>query len=96
MIDQVFGQQPEHAVMYICVDKDGRGKTRQAAFERWFGHVENPIESYDAPEGCERNGYYSSMLIKPENPEQSQYISAFYHTIKYYRLDEADDSRAAS
>ena len=91
IIDKVFSLQPENAVLYICLDSDGRGKTRHATFERWFDHVENPIERYDAPEACEKNGYYSSMLIRPENPEKSKYISAFYFTISYYRLDEVGD-----
>jgi len=61
-IDEVFGQQPDNVVLYICLNSDGRGRNSHANFERWFDHAESTLERYDAPEAPEKNGYYSSSV----------------------------------
>lgn len=86
IIEEFFDAQPDDALLYMCMDNDGRGRNRHITFGRWFKEVDGALEKHSFASKDPQEGFYSSIIIKSNNPQKQRMIDAFYYTINYWGL----------
>lgn len=87
IVEAFFNEQPENAVLYICVNSDGKARNRQITFSSWFNQFSKDIEKYDAPQALGDLDFYGALLLRKDNPHKQKMIDAFYFTIDYWGLN---------
>ncbi len=73
-----FEKNKELGMLYICDPKDNLARHRRIIFGTWHREMDKEIEKYDCNERHSNLGYYSSLLIRADNPQKHYIISAFY------------------
>ncbi|WP_448698178.1 DUF6169 family protein [Mucilaginibacter sp. AW1-3] len=86
IIQEFFVSQPDNALLYMCMDNDGKGRNRQVTFGRWFREADSDLEKHNFNSKIPNKGFYSSIILRTDNPEKERLIAAFYHTIDYWGL----------
>lgn len=84
IINEFFRAQPNDAILYLCMNQDGKAKNRHITFDRWFKEAANNLEKHDAPEKSAAQGFYSFIVLKSENLDKQKFIDAFYFTINLW------------
>jgi hypothetical protein len=91
LIREFFESQNDAAILYICINNDGRERNRHITFGRWFNEMNNEFERYSSSGEHAKAGFYSSIIFKSTNQRRLKLIEAFYFTIAYYwRLGESE------
>lgn len=86
IIEGFFASQPDNAVLYMCMDNDGKSRNRHITFGCWFREIESDLEKHNFTAKDPKAGFYSSLLLKSSNPEKERLIDAFYFTIHHWGL----------
>ena len=86
IVNEYFKSKPDAAVLYMCMNNDGKGRNRHVTFSRWFNESESELEKYDFASKNTGGGFYSSIILKSANPDKEKLIAAFYFTIHYWGL----------
>jgi hypothetical protein len=84
IIEEFFKAQPDDAMLYMCMDSDGRGRNRHITFSRWFRDVDSELEKHNFASKDQEEAFYSSIIIKSSNPQKQRIVNAFYYTINYW------------
>jgi len=63
---------------------DGMSRNRRIIFGQWFNEVRNDYTKYDSPIKYAEDQFYSSLIIKNDNPQKEYLIEAFQFTIDYW------------
>ncbi|SFF09655.1 hypothetical protein SAMN05518672_11624 [Chitinophaga sp. CF118] len=83
-IKDFFDKNPDIGMLYLCDQKGDLARQRRIIFGSWHREVKNEIEKHDCKEHHARQGYYSSLLIRSDNPLKQYYIDAFYRNLDEY------------
>lgn len=70
----------ETVVVYICENVDGRANSRNRKFNRWFEQsVQNGLSfvKFDYHFGAEPEFFYTSLIMRIDNPRMADVITAF-------------------
>lgn len=81
VILEFFQKNPDTGLVFICNNKDGYGRHRHITFSKWFREANTPIEKFDCGEIHTKDGFYTSFLVRPDNPLKDYYVDSFYMTI---------------
>lgn len=84
LIKEFFENQDDAAILYICINNDGRERNRHITFGRWFNEMNSEFERYSSLGEHAKAGFYSSIIFKSTNQRRLKLIEAFYFTIAYY------------
>jgi len=84
LIMEFFENQDDAAILYICINNDGRERNRHITFGRWFNEMNKDFERYSSLGEHAKAGFYSSIIFKNTNPRRLKLIESFYFTIAYY------------
>jgi len=88
IIKEFFDEQGENAILYMCMNNDGKARDRHIIFNRWFNEFKEGFEKHNSSEVNGKLGFYGSILLKKGNPDKQKLIDSFYFTINYWGLDE--------
>ena len=79
MIIEEFFSHKEVAMLYICDTSDGRQASRDRLFRIWFDtYIHNESFSlYTESVMIEKTRYYSSVLLRKDNPKLIQILKSF-------------------
>lgn len=80
-IQNYFDKNPETGIIYLCDQKNGWARHRRIIFGSWHREVNGHIEKHNCGKYHERLGYYSSLLVRADNPQKQCYINAFYRSL---------------
>ena len=86
IINGFFKAQPADAILYLCMNQDGRAKNRHITFDRWFKEAGEDLEKYDAPNKSAGHNFYCSIIIKSANPDKQKFVDAFFYTLEFWGL----------
>jgi hypothetical protein len=86
IVNEFFGAQPADAILYLCMNQDGKAKNRHITFDRWFKEASEELEKYNSPNESAKHNFYGSILVKSTNPDKQKFIDAFYFTIEVWGL----------
>lgn len=86
-IRDFFDKNPDVGMLYLCDTKGGLARHRRIIFGSWHREIENEIEKHDCLEHHAKQGYYSSMLVRSDNPLKKYYVDAFYRSLEEYLGD---------
>jgi len=81
IVNEFFGAQPADAILYLCMNQDGKAKNRHITFDIWFKEAAEELEKHNSPDESAKHNFYGSILVKSTNPYKQRYIDAFYFTI---------------
>ncbi|PWV47469.1 DUF6169 family protein [Chitinophaga sp. S165] len=81
---EFFQKNPDTGLIFVCNNADRYGRHRYITFSKWFKEVDAPIEKFDCGEIHTKGGFYTSFLVRPDNPLKEYYVDAFYLTIYEY------------
>ncbi len=84
LIDDFFIAKGGEAVLYLCLNNDGKGKSRQAMFGKWFKDFKGNYERHQSSAKHEPKGFYGAVLLRTDNPIKAKIVQAFHYTIDYY------------
>ncbi len=88
LIKDYFSNKGEGALLYICLNNDEKGRHRNIIFSTWFNELGQGFERYKSKVETENLGFFSAIIIKENNPNMRNLISAFYFTIDYWFPEE--------
>jgi hypothetical protein len=72
-----FFKLKERTVIYICENRDGRGKARDRKFNHWFSLYNRLfLVKMDFVLGYETNPYLTSLIIRIDNPYMDEILKA--------------------
>lgn len=77
---------PAGALLYLCMNQDGKAKSRHITFGRWFKEAADELEKHDAPQESSTQGFYCSIILKSFDPNKQRFLDAFYFTLEYWGL----------
>lgn len=81
-ITDYFEKNPESGVLYICDPKDNLARHRRIIFGSWHKEVSKYIEKFDCKAHHARLGYYTSILVRIDNPQKQYFVDAFYRSLE--------------
>jgi len=86
LIMEFFNHQDDAAILYLCLNSDGKERNRHITFGKWFNEIDlkDEFERYSTLAEHAKTGLYSSILFKKTNPNRLKLIESFYYTISYY------------
>jgi hypothetical protein len=92
----IFGeflkQNKDGAFIYICDNNDGRARNRNITFAQWFNEVaNNGYEKYQSYIQYGNYDWYSSIIIRKDNPQKQLYIEAYEYTLAQMLNGSADE-----
>jgi len=87
IIQTFFNKQDENAILYFCMNNDGKARNRQITFNRWFLEFSENIEKHNSSDAHGKLGFYGSILFKKDNLRKQKLIESFYFTLNYWGLD---------
>jgi hypothetical protein len=76
-----FHKNPDIGMLYLCDQKGDLARHRRIIFGSWYREVEHKIEKHDCREHHAKQGYFSSILIRSDNPLKQYYVDAFYRNL---------------
>ena len=88
IIKEFFNEQTENAILYICMNSDGKARNRQITFNGWYNEFSEDFEKHNSSEAHGKLGFYGSILFKKNNPSKQKLIDSFYFTINYWGLND--------
>jgi hypothetical protein len=88
IIETFFYDQSENALLYICMNNDGKARNRHIAFNKWYIEFSEGFEKHNSSQALGKLDFYGSILIKKNNPNKRKLIDSFYFTINYWGLNE--------
>jgi len=71
----------EQAFLYICDNKDGKARNRRITFGRWFNEANDEYERHHSHLKYDSDDWYSSIIVKKDNPNKQFYIDAYHYTL---------------
>ncbi|MGX5690359.1 DUF6169 family protein [Arcticibacter tournemirensis] len=86
IVEEFFATQSDEALLYMCMDGDGKGRNRYITFGRWFREAGGLLEKYNFASRDPKARFYSSIILSSGNPQKQRMIDAFYYTISYWGL----------
>ncbi len=80
LINRFFEENGEHAILYLCLNNDGKAKYRHRTFNRWFNKLNESLIKHQIilPD------FYSSIVLLKSNPLKDEIINTFEHTVRIY------------
>lgn len=84
IIKAYFETNGENALLYICINNDGRARQRNITFNSWFSELGEGFEKYRSDGRTKKLCFYSTIFVKASNTEKQKFIDAFYYTIDYW------------
>jgi hypothetical protein len=84
VIQDFFQKNPDIGLLFICDSGDGYGRHRKITFSKWYKETNVPIEKFDCSDAHTKEGLYTSILVRSDNPLKDYYVNAFYRTIDKY------------
>ncbi|MRG48959.1 hypothetical protein GFS24_27865 [Chitinophaga sp. SYP-B3965] len=84
-----FEKNPELGILYLCDPRDDLARHRRIIFGSWHREMDQGIEKFDCNKYHAKLGYYSSLLIKADNPQKQHYVDAFYRHLNELIPEEA-------
>ena len=81
IIEEFFQQHQQEGLLYICLTLDGMARHRRITFGKWYRTIACNIERHDCREWHAREGYYTSILVRSDNPQKDKMITAFYNNL---------------
>lgn len=87
IINIFFANQPNDAILYMCMTNDGKARNRHIIFNNWYHELNNGLEKHSSSSEHGKKGFYASILFKSNNPQKMRLISAFYFAIDYWGLN---------
>ncbi|RKR85685.1 hypothetical protein BDD43_5956 [Mucilaginibacter gracilis] len=88
IINNYFKLNGDNALLYICLNNDDFARHRNLIFGKWFNEFGRGYERHKSDAITGEMNFYSSILIKEDNPEKIKLIEAFYFTINYWFPNE--------
>lgn len=86
IVEEFFAARSDDALLYMCMDGDGKGRNRYITFGRWFREAGSQLEKYNFASKDPGARFYSSIILNSRNPQKQRIIDAFYYTISYWGL----------
>jgi Family of unknown function (DUF6169) len=87
ILNEFFTLNPNQAVFYICVNSDYKARNRYLTFNNWFNEEAIGLDKYEVKVKDSSNlGFYSSIIIKSNNPLKIALKDAFYYTHEFWGL----------
>ncbi len=87
-ITEYFEKNPDIGLLYLCDPNDGYARHRSITFSQWYKEFDFPIEKFDCLERHRKAGYYTSILIRSDNPLKDYYVEAFYRSLEEFFPEE--------
>ena len=87
IIKEFFDDQDENAILYLCINNDGKARERQIIFNTWYNEFNEDFEKHNSSEVHGKLGFYGSILFKRSNPNKQKLIDSFYFTINYWGMN---------
>jgi hypothetical protein len=84
IIHNYFKVNGDNALLYICLNNDGKARQRNVTFNRWFTELGQGYERHKSKIETERLNFYSSILVKKSNTKKKKFIDAFNYTIDFW------------
>lgn len=84
IISAFFANNPEDAVLYICLPGDGLARSRHITFDRWFNELGHQFIKHDSHVKYAKDDFYSSLILLASNPRKDILIDAFNYTLIYW------------
>lgn len=85
---EFFRKNPEIGLLFICDTGDGYGRHRKITFSKWYRETKEAlIEKFDCYEALNKEGFYTSILIRSDNPLKEFYVDALYRAIDAFFAD---------
>jgi hypothetical protein len=88
IIQDFFNKQPDDAVLYMCMNNDGKARSRHVTFNNWYRELNTDLEKHSSSSEQGNSGFYGSILLKSNNPNKKKLIASFYFTIGYWGLND--------
>ena len=84
VFEEFIKQNPDSAFVYVCSNSDNLARNRRVTFGRWFNEESFGIvyDRYHSSIKYNNNPFYSSLIVKNDNPVKDRFLKAFRHTIK--------------
>ena len=86
IIEDFFEAQPDDALLYMCMNSEGKGRNRHITFGRWFRDAGDNLEKHNSISKNSEEEFYISIILKTTNPKKEKLIEAFYYTINSWGL----------
>jgi len=89
-----FNKNEGSGVVYICSPEDNLARHRRIIFGQWYRETDTTIERHHCGKAFSDEGYYSSLLIRKNNPRKHEIIAAFHRHLdamtveRYSSVDE--------
>lgn len=84
IIKNYFDKSNGNALLYICLNSDGKARHRNIIFGKWFKELGQGYERHKSKVETENLDFFSSILVKVDNPKKKSIINAFHFTIDYW------------
>ena len=88
LVREFFSTQNAKAILYMCINNDGKARNRNITFNKWYNALTEDIEKHDSLESHGKLDFYCSILIEKSNPNKQKLIASFYFTINYWGLND--------
>ncbi|SEL98592.1 hypothetical protein SAMN05216436_10173 [bacterium A37T11] len=75
-------------MLYLCLNIDGKARYRNIIFNRWFRELGDGFEQHKSKIETNKLDFYSSLLVKSNNPIKNSLIQAFHFTIDFWFPEE--------
>jgi hypothetical protein len=82
---EVFFQQNNEALLYICETGDGKQSMRSRLFEFWYNHYEGrKILMFLEASVVDADGVvnYTALLIRKDHPQLTEIVTEYTNTVK--------------
>ncbi|RYE19888.1 MAG: hypothetical protein EOP45_11925 [Sphingobacteriaceae bacterium] len=90
IIKDYFDQNGDDALLYICLTNDGKARHRNIIFGKWFKELGNEYERHRSKIETQDLDFFSSILVKSNNPKKKKIVNAFHYTIDFWFPYEED------
>jgi hypothetical protein len=84
VINEYFNKNGDNALLYICLNIDGKARHRNITFNKWFRELGQEYERYKSKTETEQLNFFSSILIKKDNQQKEKFTKAFEFTIDFW------------
>ena len=84
VVKDFFRTNQDEGLLYLCMTNDGKARNRRITFGRWYREMNSELEKFDCGEHISREGYYMSLLIRPDTYRKDEIVAAFYNYLNEY------------
>jgi hypothetical protein len=88
IINEYFKKNGDNALLYICLNNDGKARHRNITFNKWFRELGQDYERYKSKIETEQLNFFSSILVKKDNRQKEKFINVFEVTINFWFPNE--------